>query len=168
MIAALARFRRRPPAQRRLLVRAGLALAVMRVAVRLPFRTLSRVMGLRRGETMLVVEPGDLARASAVGWAVRAAASYTPWESTCLMQALAAAALLRRRGIDGTLYLGVAKGSGAAEAITAHAWLRCGELVLTGESERARYTQIASFACTGGGGGASASFLDHGPARAGV
>lgn len=149
MIAALARFRRRPPAQRRLLVRAGVALAVMRLAIRLPFRTLSRVMGLRRGETAEAVEPSALARASAVGWAVRAAASYTPWESTCLMQALAAAVLLRRWQIDGTLYLGVATETRAAEGMTAHAWLRCGDLVLTGASERARYTPIASFVCTG-------------------
>jgi hypothetical protein len=152
MIAALARFRRRPPAQRRLLVRAGVALAVMRLAVRLPFRTLRTIMGLHRGETAEVVEPGALAHASAVGWAVRAAASYTPWESTCLMQALAAAALLRHQRIDGTLYLGVAKETRTAEGMTAHAWLRCGELVLTGAGERARYTPIASFACTGRAG----------------
>jgi Transglutaminase-like superfamily len=167
MIAALARFRRRSPAQRRLLVQAGLALAVMRLAIRLPFRTLSRVMGLHRGETGEVVEPSALARASAVGWAVRAAASHTPWESTCLMQALAAAALLRRWRIDGTLYLGVATETRAAEGMTAHAWLRCGDLVLTGESERARYTPVASFACTRRVGRAGA-VRNESPARASV
>jgi hypothetical protein len=167
MIAALARFRRRPAAQRWLLVRAGFALAVMRVAVRLPFRTLSSVIGLHRGETPEVVEPRALARASAVGWAVRTAASYMPWESTCLMQALAAAALLRRSRIDGTLYLGVAKGTRAADGITAHAWFRCGELVLTGAGEQARYTPIASFVCTGRVGRAGA-VDDQNPAGARV
>jgi len=148
-MAALARFRRRPAEQRRLLLRAALMLGLMRLAVRLPFRTLSRLMGLSRGETPGPVAQEAVARAAAVGWAVRAAASHLPWESTCLMQALAAAGLLRSHGIDGTLYLGVARDRGTPEGMTAHAWLRCGDLVLTGAAEQARYTPVASFATNG-------------------
>lgn len=145
-MAALARYRRRSAEQRRLLLRAAVMLGVMRLAVKLPFRTVSRAVGLRRGETPDLVAQEAVARAAAIGWAVQAAASHLPWESTCLMQALAAAELLRRHGIDGTLYLGVATDQSTPEGMTAHAWLRCGELVLTGEAERARYTPIASFA----------------------
>jgi hypothetical protein len=104
------------------------------------------VIGLRQGETPETLDPAMRAQAAAVGWAVRAAASHAPWESTCLVQALAGAALLRHRRIDGTLYLGVAKDAAAAESMSAHAWLRCGDLVLTGGAERARFTPIASFA----------------------
>jgi hypothetical protein len=145
-MAALARYRRRPAEQRRLLVRAAVLLGLMRLAVRLPFRTVSRAVGLHRGETPDLVAPEAVARAAAVGWAVRAAAGHTPWESTCLVQALAAVVLLQRQRIDGTLYLGVARDGGAPEGMTAHAWLRCGELVLTGAAEQARYTPVASFA----------------------
>ncbi len=149
MTVALARLRRRSPEQRRLLVRAALMLGVMRLAIRLPFRTVSRAVGLHRGETPESLTPEAVARAAAIGWAVRAAASYTPWESTCLMQALAATALLRRHRIDGTLYLGVARANDTPEGLNAHAWLRCGELVVTGAAERARYTPVASFATSG-------------------
>jgi hypothetical protein len=148
-MTALARFRRRSAEQRRLLVRAALMLGVMRLAVRLPFRAVSRAIGLHLGEASESVAPEAMARAAAIGWAVRAAASYTPWTSTCLVQALAAAVLLRRHRIDGTLYLGVAREDDTPEGLTAHAWLRCGEVVLTGAAERARYTPVASFATSG-------------------
>lgn len=146
MTRALASFRRRPAEQRRLLLGALAMLGLMRLSIRLPFRTLSRAAGLQRGETPMEVAPESAARAAAVGWAVRAAASYTPWESTCLVQALAATTLLRRRGIDSTLYLGVARDRAAPNAITAHAWLRCGDLTVTGADEQGRYTPVASFA----------------------
>lgn len=149
MTAALARFRRRPAEQRRLLMRATLMLGLMRLALHLPFRTVSRAIALHQGEASESVAPEALARAAAIGWAVRAAASHTPWESTCLVQALAATVLLRRHRIDGTLYLGVARDRDTPEGLIAHAWLRCGELVLTGAAGRARYTPVASFATSG-------------------
>ncbi len=124
-------------------------LGVMRLAIRLPFRTVARAIGLHHGEASESVAPEAVARAAAIGWAVRAAAPYTPWESTCLVQALAAAVLLRRQRIDGTLYLGVAREDDTAEGLTAHAWLRCGDLVLTGAAGRDRYTPVASFATNG-------------------
>jgi hypothetical protein len=148
-MAALARFRALPSAQRRLLVRAALTLALMRAAIRLPFATLSRLVGLDQGEAPELVEAVVLARAAEIGWAVRTAAAHVPFASTCLMQGLAAAALLRRRRIEATLYLGVAKESGAVDGLSAHAWLRCGELVLTGAAGRAAFTPIASFASSG-------------------
>jgi hypothetical protein len=120
----------------------------MRAALWLRFGTVARVMGLHRGETPELVDPGSLRDAAEIGWAVRTAAAHAPWTTTCLMQALAAAVLLRRRRIDATLYLGVANASGARDGLTAHAWLRCGELVLTGGGERGAFTTIGSFAAT--------------------
>jgi hypothetical protein len=117
----------------------------MRVAIRLPFRTVLRAVRLRQGETPDTVDPATHARAYAAGWAVEAAASKLPWTSSCLVRALAAASLLRHRHINATLYLGVAREAGDSGAMRAHAWLRCGDLVLTGAAERALYTPIASF-----------------------
>src|SRR5205807_7326381 len=81
-----------------------------------------------------------------VGCAVRSAAAHVPWESTCLMQALAAAALLRQKEIGSTLYLAVAKDVDAPDGMLAHAWLRSGQRVLTGDADRERFTVIASLA----------------------
>ena len=53
----------------------------------------------------------------------------TPWESKCLVRALTAAYMLKRRGFSGTLYMGVKMNDGK---MAAHAWLRCGDLFVTG------------------------------------
>ena len=67
----------------------------------------------------------------------------TPWESKCLVRALTARRLLEKRGISSTLYLGC--GMEAGEMV-AHAWLRCGELYVTGGDGK-KYTTVAKF-CT--------------------
>ena len=71
-------------------------------------------------------------------------ARHLPWDCTCLAQALAGKAMLRVRGVPSTLYLGLAK-TGEVQ-LQAHAWLRCGERILTGWQEKGRFTVIATFA----------------------
>jgi transglutaminase superfamily protein len=130
--------------ERLLVVEAAIALAAMRVAVSaLPFRVLARLIGLERIRSTANYRPGD-PRAAEVGWALRAAAAHAPWQSTCLVQALGGAAMLRRRGIASTLSLGVAK-EAVTQQVIAHAWLRCGEEVLTGDDARDRFVELASF-----------------------
>ena len=80
-----------------------------------------------------------------VGWAVRIAASRTPWATTCLAQALTATQMLRCRGIACVLTLGVAMASESSEQMTAHAWLQQGGVFLTGEAGHGHYTPVSSF-----------------------
>jgi Transglutaminase-like superfamily len=54
--------------------------------------------------------------------------------------------MLRRRKIAGTLYLGIAEDAVAPELLTAHAWLRCGDVILTGESECEHFSMVSCFA----------------------
>jgi hypothetical protein len=68
---------------------------------------------------------------------------YTPWNSNCLVQTIAAKLILQRRGVSSTLYLGVAPDT--HEALQAHAWLRSGSIILTGAPGHRRYTVIATF-----------------------
>jgi hypothetical protein len=130
--------------QRWMFLQAALSLVVARLALRVaPFRILIRVLGLREGRSADLRERND--RAELIGWGVRTAAARLPWQSTCLTQALAAACLLRRYGLTGTLSLGVGKGESPGEPILAHAWLQSGDLVLTGERERERFAELTSF-----------------------
>ncbi len=66
------------------------------------------------------------------------------WKDSCLIRALTAKKLLNRMGERCTLYMGVRKLEG--QAMTAHAWLRCGKLIVTGGESRAGYTVTATFA----------------------
>jgi Transglutaminase-like superfamily len=69
----------------------------------------------------------DLRRMS---WAIAAAASRVPWRSDCLVQAMAAHRWLRRDGMRADAFVGVCKNERGD--LMAHAWLRQGDLTITG------------------------------------
>jgi hypothetical protein len=122
------------------LVEAALYLGLARLAVvTLPFRVLAPRLGVRRAETPATAPPR--AATGCVGWAVARAARRMPWRCECLEQAIAAKAMLRRRRIASTLYLGVAR-----DPVAAHAWLRVGSANVTGGQDVAQYAIVASFA----------------------
>jgi Transglutaminase-like superfamily len=144
--SSLSKLRTASPAQRWLLVEALLRLAVGRAAtVAIPFRRTAKILGLDDGESMAVVGVDQAQEAARVGWALRVAATRTPWQSTCLAQALAATSMLRHRGIPATLFLGVAKDPSSPPGMAAHAWVRCGDSIITGADERDRFTQVGAF-----------------------
>lgn len=71
----------------------------------------------------------DYQYARLVGRQVGRSANKTPWESKCLVRALTAQKLLKKKGIESTMYLGVKTEEGK---MVAHAWLRVGKLYVTG------------------------------------
>lgn len=93
-----------------------------------PFSMLSRKIGILGYET-----PSDANYHSIVHEVravVEAVCRHTPWESKCLVRALTAKKMLNRRGCPCTLYMGVKQtGDGMMDA---HAWLRCGDIFVTG------------------------------------
>jgi hypothetical protein len=54
--------------------------------------------------------------------------------------------MLKRRRIAATLYLGVAKKKDQPEQLAAHAWLRCGDAILTGAAGHRQFAVVAVFA----------------------
>jgi len=140
------KWRRRNRTERILLLEAFLLLGTARLAVLLlPFRWLAKSLGNHMKETDTLIQPDDLKLARMVGGAVRSAASYTPWGSVCLPQAVAAQWMLKRRRIAGTLYMGVMKDGTKPEKLQAHAWLRCGPIILTGAKGHRQYTVVSTF-----------------------
>lgn len=94
----------------------------------------------------LPLPSGTQDAARAVAWAIAAAARRTPWESACLAQALAAALLLRRRRIPGTVVLGVRHAADDSPGVAAHAWVVVGDRTLVGAPEHQSYAPIAAYA----------------------
>ncbi|WP_260806600.1 lasso peptide biosynthesis B2 protein [Nocardioides sp. SLBN-35] len=84
----------------------------------------------------------DLARARAVGRAVRYAATRTPWTSDCYPQALTARILLRGARVPHTVVFGLLRGD--AGELLAHAWVTVGTVTVTGGSVR-EWTPVGSF-----------------------
>ncbi len=77
-----------------------------------------------------------------VSWAVEYLGAR-PWmNALCLPRALAAHAMLRRRGIASRLCLGVARKNGT---LAAHAWVEIGNDKIVGGAEAERFTRLAEF-----------------------
>jgi hypothetical protein len=77
-----------------------------------------------------------------ISWAVENLGAR-PWMGAlCLPRALAAHAMLRRRGIASRLCLGVA---GDGDALNAHAWVEVGKDRIVGGADANAFTRIAEF-----------------------
>lgn len=137
-----------------LVAEASLLLLAARIAVAmLPFRRVARWLGTPVPPSALVApapreRPDD--RATMVSWAVRFAAGRLPVEAVCLPQAMAARAMLRRRGVAATLHLGVWRDHRAAAAIDpdappAHAWLEAAGQRVTGYPVDPALVEVAAF-----------------------
>lgn len=95
-----------------------------------------------------LVDARQRALALQIGRAVRLAASYTPWDSNCFPQAVAARVLLGLYGVPYALYFGLARDPITRET-QAHAWVMAGPVAVTGGASFARFTVVGVFATPG-------------------
>ncbi len=135
------KFLRLPVGSKVLLLEAWITLGLSRsMVLTLPFRWIAPGLRARLPES---AQTYGQAQAQAVGWALRVASKYTPWNSNCLAQAIAGKRMLHRRKLSSTLVLGVRKGE--QDELEAHAWLDCGSITLTGGHDHAGYSVMSSF-----------------------
>lgn len=128
-----------------MLIEAAVWLGLARLAIAaLPFRWLSPYLGQQQWESPSTEAADQREPVRRISWAVTTTSRHAPWQSTCLAQAIAAKMMLQHRGICSTLYLGVVKDG--AEGLMAHAWLRSGATILTGEAGWERFTVVSTFA----------------------
>lgn len=106
----------------------------------LPYRSVHRMMA--------VGEPGHVLQTPQEAWAYRrrvvgavhAVGKRLLGDKPCLTQALVAQRLLRQKGYDTVLRLGVTKDG---KELLAHAWLeRDGQVVIGGNASQTRYTPL--------------------------
>ncbi|NOU65173.1 lasso peptide biosynthesis B2 protein [Paenibacillus sp. LMG 31461] len=69
---------------------------------------------------------------------------HTLWDSKCLVRAIAAMKMLKRREISSTLYMGTRKDE--TGKMIAHAWLRSGPFFITGAEGKDGYIVVGKFA----------------------
>jgi hypothetical protein len=145
--AGVARMRRSPwhrwralsAAKKRLLLEAFGALAVARCAlVLLPVRWIFR--WLEKPIRGTPSAPPDVVER--VRWAVLAVARYGPVSFVCFPQALAAHAMLRRRGIGSIMHYGVRRS--ADRKLRAHTWLEVDHRMLLGGESALLFAPIHS------------------------
>ncbi|GAB4300113.1 MAG: lasso peptide biosynthesis B2 protein [Marinilabiliales bacterium] len=71
---------------------------------------------------------------------IRRAVKYTPFKTKCLQQAYAGKIILNKANIPSTVYFGLAKDKN--NKLIAHAWLRTGNIIVTGEKEKSKFTVV--------------------------
>lgn len=122
-----------------------LSLGLARMSLFIPFRWLARLLGrVEAGVDRSIVVLGTEEREAAlrVRRAVLRVAERLPWQSSCLVRALAARMMLRRRHLPSLLQFGVGH---AQTKLSAHAWVRCGEIDVVGAETAADFAPIAAF-----------------------
>jgi hypothetical protein len=145
MWSDLKRYQRASSARKQLLWEALIALAIARIVMAcVPFRRIAGWLGTPGVESPATATPEETRTAEAIGWAVGVMGHRVPWDGRCLAQALAAAGMLRRRGLEGTVSFGVQKSEAAG--FEAHAWLRVGPHIVTGGAGHQRFKAFTTFA----------------------
>ena len=137
--------------RRGLLAEAVLGLLTARLALLvISFPQLSRRFGIlvppsdpRVSKAAAGADPDQIWIAQEVSWAVTRAARYVPFKAVCLPQAMAAHAMLARRGVASVMHIGAAKGQ--ANPLDAHAWLDAAGVEVTGYPIEGRLAEIACF-----------------------
>jgi transglutaminase superfamily protein len=130
----------KPKTMRRVYLReAAVMLVLARLAVRLapPARVFAWANRPPRHTDRFA---GD--QASWIAWAVETVGAKSWMNALCLPRALAAQAMLRRRGIASRLCLGVARNG---TELTAHAWVEVGHVKIVGGSDAEAFTRLAEF-----------------------
>jgi hypothetical protein len=147
----LRRFRELDDRRRALLAEAVAYLLAARLAlIFIPFPRLARRLGAlvpptdpRTTPARTATAPDEAQLAADIGWAVTCAARYVPFKAVCLPQAMAARAMLERRGVKSVMHFGAAKGMD--KPLDAHAWLDAAGVEVTGYPVAANFAEIACF-----------------------
>ncbi len=133
-MSRLAAFIALPADDRRLLLKALSALAMVRLGLRLlPVRRV-RAWATRQAA------PGTVSTGRLV-WSVGAASRALPG-TTCLASAFALQRLLSRQGRASELHIGVARN---AQGFAAHAWLTCGGEILVGDEQHEEFAPLVAW-----------------------
>lgn len=106
-----------------------------------PMKYLRKSFGIEGEESPVEGSKEDYRYARTIAEYVNRSANNTPWESKCLVRALTAQRLLKKRGIPTTMYLGVKMED---EKMVAHAWIRTGKLYVTGGNGTG-YANVAKY-----------------------
>jgi Transglutaminase-like superfamily len=145
MVRRLVSFFRLSLSDQLLLMRAALAVVSAKLAVRILRLPAARAAVTRLERPGWTLAP---ARADRIVWAVQTAGRAIPGMRNCLVQAVAAEAMLIGAGHPCELRIGAAKNE--PDELIAHAWIESEGRVLIGDFELDRYTLLVAPHLRGG------------------
>ena len=149
MITDFKKFIALPRYEKHLLMEALVSLFWARLLLLcLPFRKIAPRMGKAMGETEKGAVGKQARELKSVQQALRRAVPLVPGRRHCLTKALAGRMMLARRSIACTIYLGMIKDATRNHRLSAHAWLRSGDMFVTGTKgvDLTAYVVVSMFA----------------------
>ena len=108
-----------------------------------PFRFYAKWLGEKGKSCEYTNDQTVFYKAKTIERAMLRVKRYFPFRIKCLARALAAKYLLKKQKIPSTIYLGVAKEN--SEKITAHAWLDCCGITVSGKEEKQKFKSLVYF-----------------------
>lgn len=102
---------------------------------------IEHMMGERGKESACDENDYNLKYAKLVAFHANRVTEKMPWEEKCLPRSLTIARILKDKGIDSTIYLGVARED---SNMSAHSWIRCGNIYLS-DPMTDKFTVVAKF-----------------------
>ncbi len=132
--------------ERGLLVETAVMSTFVWLCLRLiPFRFLAHYLLGQETQTITAqaILQANQQQAERIGRAIRVLSYRMPLRNRCLVDSIVAKLMLRRRGINTQLFLGLAKDPD--RNLLAHAWLSCGDFIVTGQENHKRFTVMTSF-----------------------
>lgn len=106
-----------------------------------PMPKIEKSMGIRGEESVDQETVENIKLAKLVGFHVNRVTQHLPLKRKCWVRALTARKILMKHGVNSTLYMGVRKEN---DKMIAHAWLRCGQIYVTGGNGQ-EYATVAKF-----------------------
>ena len=108
-----------------------------------PSSNLPKIMGTAHKESQYEVSSAEDEIVGKIYRATRRSSVYLPFKEKCLIEAIVAKSLLKKYGMDSTLYLGVARDGN--KELLAHAWLRYGNKIIVGKKGMDKYISVEWF-----------------------
>jgi ABC-type lipoprotein release transport system permease subunit len=108
-----------------------------------PFKHLSKQLGQLNATSGHIYNLPDN-EIQRLAKSIRNVSQVVPWESKCLVQAVVAKVLLKKRETDSTLYFGVRKKDDGS-SLEAHAWLDVNNEIVLGKELADQFTVVSSY-----------------------
>jgi hypothetical protein len=110
-----------------------------------PYRWIGRWMVSER-DAMAVWSSAEISAAMTIRRRLAALIQRFPALGSCVPHAMAALAMLRRRGIGADVHFGILRNPPSGLPIEAHVWVTVGDIVVAGESVMSAFVKLTCFA----------------------
>lgn len=109
------------------------------------FKKLAVKMGSTNEVETFAASSDQMKKAHIIGRMIKSGSAYMPFRTLCFEQALTAALLLREENIPYRIHFGMRKNWSEAGQMKAHAWLVCGDEIITGKKGHRQHEVLSTF-----------------------